>query len=260
MELALIVIILVFGFIVGLLSSRFGIGGAIVTIPFLRVVLALPGHAAIATALPLTIPTALSGALVFHKKRLIKYKTAITAGVFGSVFSVIGAYATIFFTSDQLMILTSFMFFGLAYIVSQEKKEREKVRPSSLFEKAVYSIFIGCIAGFASGFLGIGGGVILVPLLVIIRKIPLRKAIPTSLATMAIYAIPGAIMHYTLGNVHTDLLTFILLGSIIGAHFSAQRTVKETEEKLQGMFVVLLVFLGGILLVNELFILAGILK
>ena len=260
MDLVLAIVCVVFGLLVGLAASRFGIGGAIMAIPFFRIVLGLSGRVAIATALPLTIPTALSGALVFHRKKLIKYKTAITAGVFGSIFSVIGAYATLMVSSDTLMVITSFMFFGLAYIVSKEKKEREKVTPASLFQKAIRSIFIGCIAGFASGFLGIGGGVILVPLLMSIRHIPLKRAIPTSLATMAIYAIPGSITHYMLGNVNLDVLTFVLIGSVIGANIGAEQTSQIKEENLKDMFVVLLVFLGGILLVYELFLLAGILK
>lgn len=129
-----------------------------------------------------------------------------------------------------------------------------------MFRKATASIFIGCIAGFASGFLGIGGGVILVPLLLAIRHIPLRRAIPTSLATMSIYAIPGALAHYSLGNVNTDLLAFVLMGSIIGAHLGAERTIRMEEKHLKEMFVTFLVFLGIVLLVNELFHILGILK
>jgi len=246
---------ILFGFFVGILASRFGIGGAIITIPFFRIVFGLSGQAAIATALPLTIPTALSGAIVFHRKKLIKYKTAIIAGVFGSVFSVLGAYATMYFSSDALMIMTGLLFYGLAFIMYKEKGKTEKVVPPTLFEKAVVSIFIGCIAGFVSGFFGIGGGVILVPLFVTVRKLPLRTAIPTSLATMAIYAIPGALAHYSLGNVDVGLLAFVMLGSVAGAYFSAKRTVKMGEESLRKMFALLLVALGTALLLNELFIL-----
>lgn len=254
MDFVVPIVCIIFGFFVGLISSRFGIGGAIITIPFYRIVFGLSGPAAIATSLPLTIPTALTGALVFHKKKLIRYKTALIAGIFGSVFSVIGAYCTLFVPSDILMITTAFMFFGLAYMISKEKKEREKVTALSLFEKAKASIFIGCVAGFASGFFGIGGGVILVPLLLTIRKLPLKEAIPTSLATMAIYAIPGSIAHYSIGNVHTDLLAFVLIGSIIGANAGAKETLKVPEKELRMMFVWLLVFLGLMLIYNEVFI------
>ncbi len=251
MDILTIIFVFIFGLIVGAASSRFGIGGAIMTIPFLRIVMGLPGQAAIATALPLTIPTALSGAIVFHKRGLIRYKTAIVAGLVGSVFSVLGAIATTYFTSSQLMIITSFTFFGLAYIISQEKKVSVNIPSARLFEKLFTAMFIGSIAGFSSGFLGIGGGVILVPLLVIIKHLPLRQAIPTSLATMAIYAIPGSITHYMIGNVHTDLLTFLLLGSIMGARISAERTLKTDEKELRKMFSILLMFLGLLLLFNE---------
>ncbi len=254
MEVLIAAVCILFGFFVGILASRFGIGGAIITIPFFRIIFGLSGQAAIATALPLTIPTALSGALVFHKKKLIKYKTAITAGIFGAGFSVMGAYATMFFSSDALMIMTALLFYILAFIMYNEKGKSEKVAPATLFEKAVASILIGCIAGFVSGFFGIGGGVILVPLLVAVRQIPLRRAIPTSLATMAIYAIPGALAHYSLGNVDVDLLAFVMLGSIAGAYVSAEKTARTGEESLRKMFALLLAVLGTLLLLNELFI------
>jgi len=250
-DIATFLLVFLFGLIVGAISSRFGIGGGILTIPFFRIVMGLPGHAAIATALPLTIPTALSGAVVFHKKKLIKYKTAITAGLVGSVFSVAGAYATTFFTSEQLMTITAFLFFALAYIVLIEKREREKVEAASLFQKFIKSVIIGAIAGFSSGLLGIGGGVIIVPLLIWLRHIPMKKAIPTSLATIAIYAVPGSITHHFLGNVHIDLLAVLLAGSVIGAYLSAKETIKIEEKELKKSFAALLVFLGIMLLANE---------
>lgn len=254
MDILTILFVFLFGLLVGAASSRFGIGGAIITVPFLRIVMGLPGQAAIATALPLTIPTALSGAIVFHRKGLIRYKTALVAGLVGCVFSVLGAYTTTFFTSEQLMIIAAFTFFGMAYIIAKGTNGEVMLVQSRFLNKALSSIFIGCVAGFASGFLGIGGGVILVPLLISIRGIPIKEAIPTSLATMAIYAIPGAFTHYMLGNVQTDLLVFILLGSIIGAHFSAEKTMKEKESNLKKMFIALLIFLGIVLLLNELMV------
>lgn len=252
MDLLIPAVCVIFGFIVGTLSGRFGIGGAIITIPFFRIILGVDGHTAIATALPLTIPTALAGALVFHKKGLIKYETALVVGLSGVLFSVLGAYLTAFFTSGSLMLMSSVMFFALAYIMSREKGEIETVESSSIFGKTLSSVFIGCIAGFVSGFFGIGGGAVLVPMLVIVQKLPIKKAIPTSLATMAIYAIPGSLTHYALGNVNTELLAFVLMGSIVGAHFGAEATVREEEKKLSTAFSVFLVFLGLVLLVNEL--------
>jgi len=250
-DVATILLVFLFGLIVGAISSRFGIGGGIITIPFLRIVMGLPGQAAIATALPLTIPTALAGAFVYHKKKLIRYKTALTAGLVGAVFAVAGAYATIFFSSEHLMTIMAFLFFVLAYIILYEPKKREKSSPTNNLEKILSSVLIGAIAGFSSGFLGIGGGVILVPLLVLVRRMPMKEAIPTSLATIAIYAVPGSIVHYMLGNVHVDLLMVLLAGSVIGAYLSAKETIKINEKELKKSFAALLIFLGILLLLNE---------
>jgi len=245
-------IFVLFGLLVGVTATRFGIGGSIISIPFFRIVFGMSGQAAIATALPITVPTALSGAVVFYRKKLIKIKTTITAGVVGSFFSILGAYFTEYFTSDQLMIIMSLLFFVLAYIVHKAPWRDKKVEVMPLHEKAMYTILIGIVAGFLSGFLGIGGGVILVPMLAAIRHIPLKKAIPTSLAIIAIYAIPGSFAHYMLGNMDTGIVTFVLLGSIVGAHIGAYKTMKERESELGNAFATLLVILGSTLLAYEL--------
>lgn len=251
MDILMIILLVLFGFIVGVLASWFGLGGAVITIPFFRIVLGLSGHEAIATALPLTIPTAISGTYAYQKKKLVKYKTAISIGIIGSFFSVFGAYFTIYFSSEALMVMTALLFIILSIVILKQKIVESKPKKFKLFEAAWRAFLIGSVAGLISGFFGIGGGAILVPLLVVVAKLPMKVAIPTSLLAIAIYAIPGSLTHYALGNIQVDVLAFVLVGSVVGAYVGAGWMMKFKESTLRKMFAAFLLLMAASLLVNE---------
>ena len=251
MDFLFILITFLVGFAAGILGGIFGIGGAVFTLPLFHILLGLPGQAAVATALPLTIPTALSGSWVYLKHNLLKKKTILVCGIAGSIFSIFGALLTTDVSGSLLMLATGalFLLLSIATYVQPPAPSAEKC---SLNEKAAKNAGIGAFAGFASGFFGIGGGPILVPLLTYFRQIPMKKAIPCSLAIIGIYAIPGSIAHYFLGNI--DLAVFVpaAFGTIIGAQIGARMSIGIKEARMKRLFSLLLFLLGATLIINEL--------
>ncbi|MFH1222138.1 MAG: sulfite exporter TauE/SafE family protein [Candidatus Micrarchaeota archaeon] len=252
MELLTAAAILIIGLVVGFLGGMFGIGGAVVAIPLMRILLGFSGAEAIATALPITIPTALSGSVHYAKHKLIKYKTVAVGGLVGIVFSVAGALLTQYFSGEILMLLVGGFLLVMAVVISQEKGDEEPVDIASTEKKLALTGAVGGVAGFISGFLGIGGGALLVPLLMKVRRIPLKKAVPTSLAMIAIYAIPGALTHYFMGNIDLAVVAVLVVGCIIGANVGARMATKIDEKKHRQLLATLLVLLGLILIFNEL--------
>ncbi len=252
MELALLLIGFLIGLISGLISGAFGIGASSIKIVLMRVLLGVSGSVAIATALPLSLPAAISGTLVYQSHKLIKYKTVVVAGLTGAIFSIIGALATQQVSDEFLMMSMGgvlVVFAMMIYLGTNNIKKEEK--PQTLREKAFYTTLIGAIAGFASGFMGIGGGVILVPLLARLRKMSYKQAIPCSLAIMLIYIVPASITHFTLGNVDLSLFVVLFAGSAIGAWIGAKRIVKMSEVGIRTWFALTLLFFGLLLLLHE---------
>ena len=170
----------------------------------------------------------------------------------GSLFSILGALFTGMFSSLALMLATGFLFVFLAFAIRSQKPLPKIEKVCTLREKVARTAGIGAISGFISGFFGIGGGPILVPLLAYARQIPLKKAIPCSLAIIGIYAIPGSIAHYFLGNI--DLAVFVpaAFGTIIGAQIGARMSIGIKEARMKRLFSLLLFLLGATLIINEL--------
>lgn len=107
-------------------------------------------------------------------------------------------------------------------------------------------LFLGLIAGFLSAALGIGGGAIMVPALVLFFCYEMKKAVGTSLATIVPTALVGVITHYLLesSNIKWLIVLFILLGSILGARFGATLAKKLHSSILKKIFAVLIIFTG----------------
>jgi uncharacterized membrane protein YfcA len=244
------------GIFSGTLAGMFGIGGATVAIPLMRLLLGLDAHVIIGTALPLTIPAALAGAITYHLngKGLLKFKTIAVCGAVGAVASVLGAFSTEYFSSAILMGALGALLLYLAFMSYKKGGVAEGAEAFPEGEKLARSAMIGAFAGFVSGFLGIGGGVILVPLLIHFRKIPYRQAVASSLAILAIYAIPGAVAHYAIGDFDFPIFAGMFFGAAIGGWQGAKLSKGVSEPTLRKGLSVLLAILGIVLIANEAYI------
>lgn len=111
--------------------------------------------------------------------------------------------------------------------------------------------FIGVIAGFMSGYVGVGGGFIMVPLFVSMLGIPMRLASGTSLTAVCILAIPGVIEQAVLGNIDYMVGIAMMVGSIPGAVVGANLVKRVPERALRFTFAAFLLMMAVLLIVNE---------
>lgn len=110
---------------------------------------------------------------------------------------------------------------------------------------------IGLIAGLASGYVGVGGGFIMVPLMLSIIGIPMRKASGTSLIAVMILAIPGVIEQGIIGNINYLAGIAIVIGAIPGAVIGAKLVTKVPERTLRLLFGCFLIVAAVMLVLNE---------
>lgn len=111
--------------------------------------------------------------------------------------------------------------------------------------------FIGVIAGFMSGYVGVGGGFIMVPLFVSMLGIPMRLASGTSLTAVCVLAIPGVVEQAILGNIDYIVGVAMMVGSIPGAVVGANLVKRVPERTLRFVFAVFLLLMAVLLVVNE---------
>jgi uncharacterized protein len=113
-------------------------------------------------------------------------------------------------------------------------------RPDALWKLGL----LGAVAGFYSGFLGLGGGFVLVPMLTRWMGFPIKRAIATSLLTIAILAVPGTAMHAWLGHVDWGIALWLALGVIPGAWLGSRLTLGAADRTVRLGFAGLLLVTG----------------
>ncbi len=235
------IIIAIIGVLIGLLSGLFGLGGALIATPLLKIFAGLSPLMALATPLPAAIPSAISGSIVYHRNKLIDFKIAKVILLCAIPLNYVGVEATKYVSGQVLMILTGVFLFvvgGTFFIrgwMLKEEKTYEVQRSLAVLIPA------GIFTGFLSGLLAIGGGIVLVPIFVRLNRLPLKSALATSLFCVLILSIVGTIKHYMLGNIDVKTALILSVFAVPFSYYGAKMAIKlrsQTLERMYGTFVV----------------------
>jgi uncharacterized membrane protein YfcA len=208
------------GFGSGILAGLFGVGGGIVMTPGVQVLLGAPPIVALATPLPVIFPTALAGASAYARRGEVDARVAAWLAGPGLLGAVLGAWATRWVETSLLLLLTAGLLAWQAVRLIVRDGEREQ-RASSLRPSAVTLGVGGVAAGFVSGLLGIGGGLVIVPFLAGWLGMPLKRVLGTSLLAIVALVVPGTVVHAALGHVDLGIVVALAIGAIPGARIGA---------------------------------------
>jgi uncharacterized membrane protein YfcA len=237
------------GFASGVASGAVGIGGAILSTPGIRWALDVPAVIAVGTTLPVIVPTAITGVIAYIRTGFVETRPAVVAAAAGSCFAVLGALVTDVVQGELLLIATAALILVLAYrMLPRAGDDHESHAPR--FEPTIpVLLVIGAVSGFISGLLGVGGGVILVPVLSGLLRFPIKTAIGTSLAVVAAQAVPGTIAHAQLGHIDWHIAGGLVIGVIPGARIGSKLAIATEDQRLR-LFVaialaVLALIFGG---------------
>lgn len=105
-------------------------------------------------------------------------------------------------------------------------------------------ILLGLLTGTLSGLLGIGGGIILVPALNQMFKLPMPQAVGTSLLIIIPAALAGSITHYTEGNLQLKLALFVMIGAAVGGYAGVSMMRFIPELLLKRLFAILMIYIA----------------
>lgn len=254
------------GVLIGIASGLLGIGGGTVMVPIFRLAFGMSATMSTATSLFAIIPTSISGAISHVKGKTCIPALGIAAGLGGACLSPVGVWLAQL-SPDWLVMLAAALIIGYSAINMFKKafKLRSAGQPaagvdaaastaddSSLSRKQLLQgAAIGLVAGLASGYVGVGGGFIMVPLMLSIIGIPMRKASGTSLVAVMILAIPGVIEQGIIGNINYLAGIAIVIGTIPGAVIGARLVTKVPERTLRLLFGCFLIVAAVMLVLNE---------
>ncbi|MHA1730573.1 MAG: sulfite exporter TauE/SafE family protein [Promethearchaeota archaeon] len=260
MEIVFIIVLLVTGVFVGLVSGMLGVGGCFIMIPVQFWVLTAMGIdtttailVAFGTNLLVVFPTAISGSLRHHKKGVVKWREGTILGVTGGITAFFGALTASHIEGNVLKVA-----FGVAILLGSVRMITAKpIRvEGEISQNTLHYFLAGGILGYVTGLIGIGGGVLMVPVLVVLLNFHMREAVGTSTAMMIFTALGGAISYMVLGLGHpglpaysvgyVNLLQWVLLAgaSVPMAVVGVQVAHKINQKALKWTFIVVMVYMG----------------
>ncbi len=234
------------GFLAGFMSGLFGVGGGTITTPAINVLMGGTAIEAVATPLPVIFPTSLVGAYTYGRAGEVSYRALRWAIVPGIIGAIIGAGLTDLINAHLLLVITSVLIGWTAIEVMRGRK------PRTPWERGATPGWnygaIGLVAGFVSGLLGLGGGIIMVPAFTVLIGMPLKRALGTSLVIIAVLVVPGTIVHALLGHIDWAIFLVLTIGVIPGARFGALVALGAKEATLRttvGLFLLTVALLYG---------------
>lgn len=239
----------ILGFFSGFLSGVFGVGGGILTTPGLRIILGQSAGIAIGTPLPVMIPSAIVGAYNYNREKYVDWPIAKNLSVFGLPGVLIGSLFTGIIDPKIVMVITAILIAVLSLgFLRQGKEDKPFIVKKYLKERAGT---VGFSCGLFSGFLGLGGGILLVPALKNIFDRDIKTAFGTSLAVIIVFTLPGTVAHMLLGHVNIILSVLLAAGVIPGAYFGSKTAFKISGDYLRIAFGVFLLMIALYFLIFE---------
>ena len=232
----------------GILSGMFGVGGGIVMTPAIDAALPVSPIQAIATPLPVIIPTSITGAATYGRAGEVDRRAARWMAATGLVGAVLGAFTTQWINPAWLLLATAALLGWQSIGIIRGPRPRHGAAAGNTTSIPASRLAgIGASAGVVSGLLGIGGGLVIVPLLSTWCRMPLKRALGTSLLTIPALAIPGTIVHALLGDIDWWAVVFLTIGAVPGARIGATIALGTQERVLRrvvgsGLLVIAVVY------------------
>jgi len=253
MEIYFLAVLL--GVIVGIVASFFGIGGGVLFVPILILVFNYDTKMAIGTSLLAVFITSISSALAYARRERINYKLGLMLESASIPGAILGAYIVTIVSVILLRKIFSVFLLLLSANLMIEKMQHNKQRTKQKSEqytknRLIQAEILSFLAGMLSAMLGIGGGVLKVPVMLLVLDLPIHQATATSSFMIVITSFVGLTQHTIHGYV--DFIFGSLLG--IGATFGAQIGVKLSDytkpRVLRRLFAVMLTLIAIELLVK----------
>lgn len=223
----------VIGFIAGILGSMIGIGGGIIISPVLTFLGLTPPQVA-STSLFAVSSTSVSSTIAYARSKKIQYMLGIKMALLSIPGAIIGSYFSTGIDPGYFKFLLAMILIGTGiYLMFRNSITKgNSFSLESIWIKIFF--FSGTfVAGIISSLFGIGGGVIFVPLMIMIAGLTMHLAVPTSQFVLMITSLVGLIAHIILGNPEYLPAILLSVGAFGGAQIGSRLSPRLSEQKLR---------------------------
>lgn len=230
----------------GLGTGFAGMSAAAVISPMLITFLGMDPYLAVGIALSSDVLASAVSAYTYAKNKNIDVKNGLIMMGSVLVFTVVGSYVSSLVPSATMGNFSVFMTFllGIKFIVRPVMTTKEAMQGVSAKKRAIQSLVCGMLIGFICGFVGAGGGMMMLLILTSVLGYELKTAVGTSVFIMTFTALTGAVSHFAIGGMPNPLVwvlcvIFTLVWARIAAVF-ANKAAPETLNRATGVILVVL--------------------
>jgi uncharacterized protein len=261
----------------GLIGALFGLGGGIIIIPFLTIFEGIPLQFAVGASLVSVVATSSASAATYVQDHLTNLRLGMFLEVGTVAGAITGAYLSIFFLGSNAGIL--FVIFGIllvyAAIVMLTGRRRDApsmVKPDLLASalklggdypdpstggkieyqvtRTPQTLALSYLAGIVSALLGVGGGIIKVPTMNLVSKIPVKAASATSNFMIGVTAAASASVYFLRGQINFLLAAPLMIGVVAGASIGTRLLLSTPPLRLKFLFVILLLAIAADMIIQ----------
>lgn len=240
--------VMLLGLTVGLLLGLLGGGGSILTVPALVYLIGQTPQVAVTTSLAIVGANSILGAYFHRASGTLNWRVALLFGGTGMIFSYAAAGLSKQLSPALLMVSFAGLMLFIGVLMLTRRNAPEAQTTAISLPKLLVS---GAGVGLLTGILGVGGGFLIVPALVMLVGLPMKQAIGTSLAVIAMNSFAGFMGH--LG----ETLNFTLIGALVmtglfGTFAGARLAQRIPAARLRQVFALFILVLASFLLVDNL--------
>lgn len=236
---------LLLSFAIGGSLGLLGGGGSIITVPVLIYVLGVDARQAIGMSLAVMGLTSFIGTMLHARRGHVVWKTGLFFGLAGAVFAPLGARLTYAISPAALLVLFAVLMMAVAILMltrSSRALDDRGRRDHPLKAGAA-----GAFTGVLTGFLGVGGGFLIVPALVLFGSLAMHEAVGTSLLVIAINSFAGLLGHLSHGGFDPVLATFVSLCAAGGMMLGAKLSPRVSADRLRLWFIAFMIAIALLL-------------
>ena len=235
----------------GLGTGFAGMSAAAVISPMLITFLDVPAYQAVGIALASDVLASGVSAYTYHKNKNLDIKNGLVMMFTVLIFTFVGSMLASLLPSATMgtfsMVMT--LLLGIKFIVKPVMTTKEKMQEVSAKKRIAQSIICGIIIGLICGFVGAGGGMMMLLILTTVLGYELKTAVGTSVFIMAFTALTGAVSHFVIGGLpDISILVFCVLSTLLWARIAAKFANKAEPKTLNRATGAVLTILGIIMI------------
>jgi uncharacterized protein len=234
---------------IGVSLGLLGGGGSILAVPVLVYVAGIEAKESIAMSLAIVGATSFIGSLLHGRKGKLDLRVAATFGGAGIIGAYFGARLTQLVASGSLLLIFAALMLTVA-VLMLARQDRPAAEAQRHEGKLLHTLLAGLGVGVLTGFLGVGGGFLVVPALVLFAGLPMPLAIGTSLLVIAINSTAGFVGHLGEGRLQFSLTAAFTAMAVAGTFVGERFARRVPAQKLQQVFAYF-VILVALFLVAE---------